>query len=300
MIENIYYLAPGLSESSFCGGLLAIQRMVDISNKIKPTHIVTYREKHKNVFFLDTLLNKASCRNCLFISSWGPDIRTLIKKLANYCHAYFAHSTGYEMILKKNIPILCISRFTMGKITEKYTNAPIMLQPNVIDAQFQNKNIARDIDILALKRKSSPYLLALLEKPSKTHNVFILDKKIDDIAGLFNRSWIYLYGAIDFWAQHKLTEGFALQPLEALACGCHVFSTLHHALSDYLTPYQNCIPISGDPILDIREIESVLHSQSTPNNDIVKAFREPSVLYSLEKNYKIIEDYFELRSNKLD
>ena len=38
-----------------------------------------------------------------------------------------------------------------------------------------------------------------------------------------------------------MTEGFGLPPLEALACGCVVFSSLNHALADTATLVTPCI-----------------------------------------------------------
>ena len=50
---------------------------------------------------------------------------------------------------------------------------------------------------------------------------------------LFNQSTVYLYDSADYWRGRGVTEGFGLPPLEALACGCVVFSSLNHALADH-------------------------------------------------------------------
>ena len=44
--------------------------------------------------------------------------------------------------------------------------------------------------------------------------------------------------------QYQLTEGFGLPPMEAIACGCQVFSSVNHALADYLDPGFNCHKIA--------------------------------------------------------
>ena len=59
---------------------------------------------------------------------------------------------------------------------------------------------------------------------------------VDDLVALFNRSTVYLYDSAEYWRGRGVTEGFGLPPLEALACGCVVFSSLNHALADYGDP----------------------------------------------------------------
>ena len=59
---------------------------------------------------------------------------------------------------------------------------------------------------------------------------------VDDLVGQFNRSTVYLYDSAEYWRGRGVTEGFGLPPLEALACGCVVFSSLNHALADYGDP----------------------------------------------------------------
>jgi glycosyltransferase involved in cell wall biosynthesis len=48
------------------------------------------------------------------------------------------------------------------------------------------------------------------------------------LAQLFNSSKIYLYDSAEYWVVKGLTEGLGLPPLEALACGCIVFSSVNH------------------------------------------------------------------------
>jgi glycosyltransferase involved in cell wall biosynthesis len=47
---------------------------------------------------------------------------------------------------------------------------------------------------------------------------------------------VVLYDSADYWRGRGVSEGFGLPPLEALACGCVVFSSLNHALADTLDP----------------------------------------------------------------
>jgi len=59
---------------------------------------------------------------------------------------------------------------------------------------------------------------------------------VDDLVDLFNSASVYLYDSADYWRGRGVSEGFGLPPLEALACGCVVFSSLNHALADTLDP----------------------------------------------------------------
>jgi glycosyltransferase involved in cell wall biosynthesis len=59
---------------------------------------------------------------------------------------------------------------------------------------------------------------------------------VDDLVDLFNNAAVYLYDSADYWRGRGVSEGFGLPPLEALACGCVVFSSLNHALADFLDP----------------------------------------------------------------
>ena len=45
-----------------------------------------------------------------------------------------------------------------------------------------------------------------------------------------------LYDSADYWRSQGVSEGFGLPPLEALACGCVLFSSFNHALADTLDP----------------------------------------------------------------
>ena len=53
---------------------------------------------------------------------------------------------------------------------------------------------------------------------------------------LFNSATVVLYDSAPYWRGRGVSEGFGLPPIEALACGCVVFSSLNHALADNLDP----------------------------------------------------------------
>jgi len=59
---------------------------------------------------------------------------------------------------------------------------------------------------------------------------------VDDLVALFNSATVVLYDSADYWRAQGVSEGFGLPPLEALACGCVLFSSFNHALADTLDP----------------------------------------------------------------
>ena len=71
---------------------------------------------------------------------------------------------------------------------------------------------------------------------AKGFRVEIQNEWVEDIVHLFNSSKVFLYDSTEHWSAAGVTEGFGLPPVEAMACGCIVFSSLNHALSDILTP----------------------------------------------------------------
>ena len=120
----------------------------------------------------------------------------------------------------------------------------MFLVPNALESQWIDRgdlhgNLAnRPIDILVQRRKSSNYLLFELVPAlrAKGFRVEIQSEWVEDIVHLFNSSKVFLYDSTEHWSAAGVTEGFGLPPVEAMACGCIVFSSLNHALSDVLTP----------------------------------------------------------------
>lgn len=188
-------------------------------------------------------------------------------KLKQYNVVYHAHSAGYGFSLPSSIPIIAVSRNTMGYWGQKAPNSLIYYLPNQISNEFQNLNIERDIDVLIQTRKSSQYLIQeLIPELQQQCKVTIVNSYVEDITGLFNRAKVYLYDSAEYWAQQGVSEGFGLQPMEALACGCQVFSSLNGGLSDYLDPAFNSYKIAGySRAYDVQRILKVLKSWSPSN-----------------------------------
>lgn len=261
-MRKLYFLVPGTAGKFACGGLWAELKTLDLAKQICSADVVTYRQRENGTLFLDDLLNEKDLDNFIFVISWGFDIPKLAAKLKPYNVVYHAHSAGYRFRLPSSIPIITVSRNTMGYWGQNSPNSLIYYLPNQISDGFQNLNLERDIDVLVQARKSSEYLIQELIPALQKHcKVKIVDSYVDDLARLFNRAKVYLYDSAEYWAQQGVSEGFGLQPMEALACGCQVFSSVNGGLSDYLDPGFNCYKIAGySKEYDIQRILKVLSS----------------------------------------
>ena len=242
---DVRVLVPGTGPHFRCGGLSVAKQTVRLLGELIPTTLVTYRERSIHCQFIKDLLKEDPIDdNSLWIISWGFDVPRLIKRLRNRNVVYHAHSTGYGFKLPPTVPIVAVSRNTMGYWGHYAPRNPLFLVPNALESQWIKRGdlrgdvAARPIDILVQKRKSSNYLLYELVPALRTKGfrVEIQSDWVEDIVHLFNNTKVFLYDSTEHWSAAGVTEGFGLPPIEAMACGCIVFSSLNHALSDILTP----------------------------------------------------------------
>lgn len=261
-MRKLLFLLPGTTERFFAGGLTAELKTLALAQQICSAEVVTYRQREANTLFLDDLLAAPVDRSCIFVISWGFDVPRLLKRLGDRPTIYHAHSTGYRFTIPPRVPILAVSNNTMGYWGEKALGSLIYHLPNQISPAFKNQQIRRDIDVLVQTRKSSEYLLQqLLPALQERCHVVVLDSYVEDLVGLFNRTKVYLYDSAEYWGRYQLSEGFGLPPMEALACGAQVFSSVNHALSDYLDPGFNCHKIAGySTLYDMRRILDITES----------------------------------------
>lgn len=288
-MRKLYFLLPGTDGKFACGGLWAELKTFNLAQQICSADVVTYRQREEGKLFIDDLLQK-NLDDVIFIISWGFHVAQLAAKLEQYNVVYHAHSAGYKFDLRASIPIIAVSRNTMGYWGQKSPNSLIYYLPNQIGNEFQNLGIQRDIDVLVQTRKSSEYLIQeLIPALQKQCNVMVVDSYVEDLAGLFNRTKIYLYDSAEYWAQQAVSEGFGLQPMEALACGCQVFSSINGGLSDYLDPGFNCYKIAGySKEFDVQRILKVLESwsQCALPEEFFAEYRSESIT----KRFKVILD----------
>jgi hypothetical protein len=145
--------------------------------------------------------------------------------------------------------LLAVSRNTLAYWGARSPRSPLFLVPNVLASQWLERGAAnatrapigpghRPIDVLVQRRKNSPYVLRRLVPALRSRGlrVEVQSGWVDDLVDLFNSATVVLYDSAAYGRGRGVSEGFGLPPIEALACGCVVFSSLNHALADNLEP----------------------------------------------------------------
>lgn len=300
-MRKLYFLVPGTHGKFACGGLWAELKTVKLAQQICSAEVVTYRQRETDQLFIDDLLTAKNLDAAIFVISWGFDIPKLAAKLQEYHVIYHAHSAGYKFSLPATIPIITVSRNTMGYWGQKSPNSLIYYLPNQISNEFQNQHLQRNIDVLVQARKSSQYLLQqLIPTLQQKCHVKLIDSYVEDLPGLFNQAKIYLYDSAEYWAQQLVSEGFGLQPMEALACGCQVFSSVNGGLSDYLDPGFNCHKIAGySQEYDMQRIMKLLQSSEnrTLPSEFFAEYRTENILQRLQVILNEVNEFFDHKSN---
>ena len=235
---------PGTTGRFRCGGLLVELQSARLLAELVPTQLVTYRQREPDHPFLaDLLRQEAAPGRALWIVSWGFDVPRLLARLRGRPVAYHAHSSGYGFDLPAGVPVLAVSRNTLGYWGDRAPRSPLLLVPNALEPKWLERGRRhgdgqRPIDVLVQRRKSSAYLLKQLVPALRARGLVVQVQEgwVDDLVELFNSAKVVLYDSADYWRGRGVSEGFGLPPIEALACGCVVFSSFNHALADSLDP----------------------------------------------------------------
>jgi glycosyltransferase involved in cell wall biosynthesis len=299
-MRKLYFLLPGTTDKFACGGLWAELKTLQLVQQICHGEVVTYRQREAGKLFLDDLMTE-ELNDVIFVMSWGFDVAKLAQKLKKYHVIYHSHSAGYGFKLPSSIPIITVSRSTLGYWGQLAPNSLIYYLPNQISDEFINLNMERDIDVLVQARKSSEYLLnELIPKLKQKYQVFVVDSYIKDLTGLFNRSQVYLYDSAEYWAQRQVSEGFGLQPMEAMACGCQVFSSVNGGLADYLDPGFNCYKIAGySQEYDVQRISQVIDAKIkfSLSKDFFVEHRSENITQRLKVILTELNEFFDHKQN---
>ena len=246
-MRPLRFLVPGTSGRFRCGGLQVELQTARLTASIVPTEVITYRRREPGRPFLaDLLRQERAPADALWIVSWGFDVPRQLRLLRGRPVAYHAHSSGYGFDLPAGVPVLAVSRNTLGYWGDRAPRNPLFLVPNAIDPRWGDDDSVADpslaadrpIDVLVQARKSSPYVLQQLVPALRAQGlrVEVQSGWVDDLVGLFRSAKVYFYDSADYWRSQRVSEGFGLPPLEALASGCVVFSSVNHALADFLDP----------------------------------------------------------------
>ena len=273
LLTPIRVLVPGTGPRFRCGGLSVALQTARLLSQLRPTEVVTYREREQSHLFLDDLLHQEDAPGeALWLVSWGFDVPRLLKRLRGRAAVYQAHSSGYGFDLPPGVPVIAVSRNTLGYWGDRAPRNPLALVPNALELQWIDRGArqashlsgsdVRPIQVLVQQRKSSSYVLNQLVPALRAQGlrVEVQDGWVDDLVSLFNSATVYLYDSAEYWRGRGVSEGFGLPPLEALACGCVVFSSFNHALADFLTPGENAHQIGqGTLYNDLKRIQSAVH-----------------------------------------
>ena len=246
-MRPLRFLVPGTTGRFRCGGLLVELQTARVLAELGPVELVTYRQREEGRPFLDDLLRAeplpSGAGAALWIVSWGFDVPWLLRQLRGRACAYHAHSSGYGFSLPPAVPVLAVSRNTLGYWGDRAPRNPLCLVPNALSLEWLQRGKRcghgeRGIDVLVQKRKTSAYVLKQLVPALQANGlrVEVQSGWVEDLVDLCNSAKVVLYDSADYWRGRGVTEGFGLPPLEALACGCVVFSSLNHALADSLEP----------------------------------------------------------------
>jgi len=246
-LRPLRFLVPGTTGRFRCGGLLVELQTAGLLSQLGPVELVTYRQREAEHPFLRDLLRSeplpGAAGQALWIVSWGFDVPWLLRQLRGRATAYHAHSSGYGFDLPAGVPVLAVSRNTLGYWGDRAPRNPLFLVPNALGSSWLERgdrqgSAERPIDVLVQQRKNSAYVLKTLVPALRARglSVEVQSGWVEDLVDLFNSASVVLYDSADYWRGRGVSEGFGLPPLEALACGCVVFSSLNHALADTLDP----------------------------------------------------------------
>jgi len=306
---------PGTSSRFRGGGLLVELQTARLVAQLRPTEVVTYRQREPELPFLEDLLRREPAPGeALWVVSWGFDVPRQLRRLRGRPVAYHAHSSGYGFDLPPGVPVLAVSRNTLGYWGDRAPRHPLFLVPNALEPKWLERGARgrgdgapsprRPIDVLVQQRKSSAYVLDQLvpELRRAGLRVEVQSGWVDDLVDLFNSATVVLYDSADYWRGRGVSEGFGLPPLEALACGCVVFSSFNHALADSLDPglvgHQiGCGTLAGD-LERIRAAVARPADWLPPPDRLtsqLEAWAEPVLLERWRHALETIDAYWRLR-----
>lgn len=310
LFAPIRVLVPGTGPRFRCGGLSVALQTARLLSDLRSTEVVTYRAREPSHRFLDDLLDQEDAPGeALWLVSWGFDVPRLLERLRGRHAVYQAHSSGYGFDLPPGVPVIAVSRNTLGYWGDRAPRNPLFLIPNGLEPHWLARGARprndqgsalvsqRSIDVLVQQRKSSPYVLKHLVPALRREGlrVEVQCGWVEDLVALFNSATVYVYDSAEYWRGRGVSEGFGLPPLEALACGCVVFSSLNHALADTLTPGRTAHQIGCGSLR--YDVERIGEAVKTPQRWQASA-EEIEILMDLSSE-SVLEMHWQVVLNQL-
>ncbi|HEX3127368.1 MAG TPA: glycosyltransferase [Thermoanaerobaculia bacterium] len=300
-MKAVHVLLPGISAPAWrFGGRLIAETFAGLLDRHVPTRVVTYRDREEGVPFLADVLAEVDPAD-LFVVTWGPHVQGLLQTLEGRRVVYYAQSTGWDLRLPEGVPVLCLSRYILAYWMLHAPHNPLFLLGPVLgteDGGCRNLGLERDIDVLFLERKSTAYLkdvlVPALQSRCRVHVVRDFLPR-EELIRLYNRSKVYLYSSAPAGSGAGWVEGFGFQPLEALVCGCAVFSNLHGGLADYLDPEVNAFKIETWSLAhDLERIEAVVRDGFEPRGveALARAYSEEAFHERMGRFLPVLEAFF--------
>jgi GT2 family glycosyltransferase/glycosyltransferase involved in cell wall biosynthesis len=232
------FLLPGTAPRWHSGGFAVMERLSRFVSAIRPVEIVTYFDRDPDRRFLDDAIADPAERDSVWVMTTGVDVPALLGRLEGRRRVYYAQETGWAIEVPPGVPVLCTTRFALAHWSLRAPASPVYLLPVALDLERTAGAGERDIDVLYLARKTTPYLHEeLVPALCRELRVESVDRFLprQGLLELYRRSRVYLYDSSASFADGVI-EGIGLQPLEALACGCAVVSNLVGGMGDYLDP----------------------------------------------------------------
>ncbi|HEX5719773.1 MAG TPA: glycosyltransferase [Thermoanaerobaculia bacterium] len=293
---NVHVLLPGLTAPSWrFGGRLIAETFADLMSRHAQAQVVTYRDREEGIPFLDDVLPAAGPDD-LFVVTWGPHVQGLLERLAGRRAIYYAQSTGWDLTLPEGVPVLCLSRHILAFWMLRAPHNPLFLLGPVLGAGCADLGLERDIDVLFLERKSTAYLQEILVPALQSRcNVHVVREFLPrgELIRLYNRSKVYLYSSAP--TASGWVEGFGFQPLEAMVCGCTVFSNLHGGLADYLDPEVNAFKVETHSLAyDLERIEAAVRDSFRPEGvpELIRTYSEEAFHERIGRFLPVLEAFF--------
>lgn len=227
------------------GGHLHTMRFAQLLGEHCQVRLVSYERPEEGVWFLPDAEARLIAEGYTLLLTWGPDVNRLLKQYhGSLPVVFYQQSTDWGVDLPPDVPILSTSKYLMTYAQLRWPANPQLYMPPAIAPGCINLHRERDIDVLVIKRKMTPYILETLLPALREHcKVHLVERFIpqEELFELFNRSKVYVYAFAPQRSQHaetgwRMMEGFGLQVLEAIVCGCTVFTNLRGGMTDFVEP----------------------------------------------------------------
>jgi hypothetical protein len=295
---RLWVCVPGVEGVAWrSGGLMIALRAAALFASHVPTTVVTTHDVEPPHPTLEQAMAEAGPAD-VFLVTWGPHVAGLLDRLAGRRVAYYAQSQGWGIELGPEVPVLALSRHLLAFWAANAPTNHLLHLPPVLDADCVDQGRERDLDVLVVARKSTPYLLdRLVPALAERCHVHLQEEFVDraTLIDLYQRSRTYLYSSTP-WSTGWV-EGFGFQPLEARASGCVVFTNLHGGLADHEDPEVDAFKIEVHSLdHDVQRILAVVRGERTVVADpetIARTYSEEAFHRRVERLLPSLHEFFE-------